>query len=67
MPDADSGRGECIAACVVAWASERELRDFLLAKVPAWQVPRVWHFMDALPRNERGKISRAELRRKSLQ
>ena len=67
MPDADSGRGECIAACVVARASERELRDFLLARVPAWQVPRVWHFMDALPRNERGKISRAELRRKFLQ
>jgi acyl-coenzyme A synthetase/AMP-(fatty) acid ligase len=45
MPDADSGRGECIAACVVARASERELRDFLLAKVPAWQVPRTWHFL----------------------
>ena len=67
MPDADSGRGESIAACVVAGASERDLREFLLAKVPAWQVPRIWHFMDSLPRNERGKISRAELRRRFLQ
>jgi len=67
MPDADSGRGECIAACVVAGVSEKDLREFLLAKVPAWQVPRIWHFVDALPRNERGKISRAELRRKFLQ
>jgi len=67
MPDADSGRGECIAACIVAGASEKDLREFLLAKVPAWQVPRIWHFVDALPRNERGKISRTELRRKFLQ
>ena len=67
MPDADSGRGECIAACVVAGASERDLREFLLARLPAWQVPRIWHFMDVLPRNERGKVSRAELRRKFLQ
>jgi len=67
MPDADSGRGECIATCIVAGASERELREFLLARLPAWQVPRIWHFMDTLPRNERGKISRAELRRRFLQ
>ena len=67
MPDADSGRGECIAACVVASAAERELREFLLARLPAWQVPRIWHFMDVLPRNERGKVSRAELRRRFLQ
>ena len=67
MPDADSGRGECIAACVVAGTSEKDLREFLLAKMPAWQVPRVWRFVDALPRNERGKISRAELRRAFLQ
>jgi long-chain acyl-CoA synthetase len=67
MPDADSGRGECVTACVVSPVAERELREFLLATMPAWQVPRVWHFLDALPRNERGKISRAELRRKFLQ
>ncbi|HKQ38677.1 MAG TPA: class I adenylate-forming enzyme family protein [Verrucomicrobiae bacterium] len=67
MPDADSGRGECIAACVVAGAPEKDLREFLLAKLPPWQVPRMWHFLEALPRNERGKISRAELRRKFLQ
>jgi acyl-coenzyme A synthetase/AMP-(fatty) acid ligase len=67
MPDADSGRGECIVVCVVGRAAEKDLREFLLAELRAWQVPRVWHFMDALPRNERGKISRAELRRKFLQ
>jgi long-chain acyl-CoA synthetase len=64
MPDAESGRGECIAVCAVAAASEKELRDHLLARVAAWQVPRIWRFLDALPRNERGKISRAELRKK---
>jgi len=63
-PDAGSGRGECIAACVVGGTSEKELRDFLSPRVAPWQVPRIWHFMDALPRNERGKISRGELRKK---
>ena len=63
-PDAGSGRGECIAACVVGAISEKDLRDFLSTRVAPWQVPRIWHFMDALPRNERGKISRGELRKK---
>jgi long-chain acyl-CoA synthetase len=67
MPDADSGRGECVAACVVGRATERELRDHLLSRLAPWQVPRNWHFLDILPRNERGKVSRAELRKKFQQ
>jgi acyl-coenzyme A synthetase/AMP-(fatty) acid ligase len=66
-PDAGSGRGECIVACVVAETSEKDLREFLSPRVAPWQVPRIWHFVDALPRNERGKISRAELRKKLQQ
>lgn len=60
----DSGRGELIAACVVGAVTERELRDFLTGRLPAWQVPRKWHFMEALPRNERGKLSRADFRKR---
>jgi long-chain acyl-CoA synthetase len=67
MPDADSGRGECVAACVVGRATEKELRDHLLSRLAPWQVPRNWHFLDILPRNERGKVSRAELRKKFQQ
>ncbi len=64
-PDSDSSRGEMIVAVVVARdTTEKELRDFLLNRLPVWQVPRMWRFVDALPRNERGKISRAEWRKK---
>ena len=65
-PDADSSRGEVVAAVVVRTgaSTEKQLRDFLLERLPAWQVPRFWRFADVLPRNERGKISRAEWRKK---
>ena len=44
--------------------SAAELKQFLLARLPAWQVPREWRFVDSLAGNTRGKISRAEWRRK---
>lgn len=59
----DPGRGDDIAAAVVL-ASELEeevLRQFLLARLPAWQVPRLWRFVKTLPVSGRGKISRAAL------
>ena len=62
-PDANEHRAENIVAVVVSDASESELRDFLLNRVPAWQVPREWRFVDSMPVNHRGKISRAEWRR----
>jgi acyl-coenzyme A synthetase/AMP-(fatty) acid ligase len=40
-----------------------ELRAELARRLPAWQIPREWIILDALPVNERGKLSRAELRR----
>jgi acyl-CoA synthetase (AMP-forming)/AMP-acid ligase II len=43
-----------------------ELKQFLLARLPAWQVPREWRFVDSLAANERGKISRTEWRKKFL-
>lgn len=66
LPDTDASRGESIAAVIVARTpiSEAELREFLLKRLSAWQIPRLWHFVDELPRNERGKISRAEWRQK---
>jgi len=38
------------------------LRTFLLHRLPAWQVPRHWRILDALPVNGRGKLPRAQLR-----
>ena len=66
LPSAEADRSEVIAAVVVprATVAAGELKYFLLARLPAWQVPREWRFAASLGENERGKISRAEWRRK---
>jgi acyl-CoA synthetase (AMP-forming)/AMP-acid ligase II len=67
-PNADRNRGEKIVACVVSKseASGEMLRQFLLEILPAWQVPRDWQFVESLEVNQRGKLSRAEWRRRYL-
>ncbi len=67
-PSADAERSETIVACVVTRrpTSGDELRQFLLHQMPAWQIPREWMFVKSLETNERGKISRAEWRRRFL-
>lgn len=66
VPSEDDGRSENILACVVAHSPVKAetLRQFLLAQIPAWQVPRDWRFIDSLAANSRGKLSRAEWREK---
>jgi long-chain acyl-CoA synthetase len=61
-PSRDAERTEIIVAIVASNAAESELKNFLLQSLPAWQVPREWHFVDSLSANARGKISRAEWR-----
>jgi long-chain acyl-CoA synthetase len=63
-PSHDSQRLEAIVAVVVSDSNETELKQFLLGTIPAWQVPREWHFVDSLAANARGKISRAEWRKR---
>jgi long-chain acyl-CoA synthetase len=63
IPSRDAERTEITIAVVVASATEPELKAFLLQTLPAWQVPREWHFVDSLSTNARGKISRAEWRK----
>ncbi len=65
LPDDDADRTERIVACVAARSpiGAAELKQFLLEKLPAWQVPRQWCFVDSLSPNQRGKVSRAEWRR----
>jgi len=63
-PSRDAERTEIPVAVMVTTASEANLRRFLLERLPAWQVPRQWHFVDSLEANARGKISRAEWRRR---
>lgn len=63
MPSPDAERTEMIVAVIVAGVAETELKQFLLKSLPAWQVPREWHFVDSLSVSARGKISRAEWRK----
>ena len=64
-PSREAERTEVIVACVAAKTAvgADELRDFLLSRLPAWQVPREWMFVETLEASERGKLSRAGWRR----
>jgi len=66
-PSSDAGRVEIIVALVVGDAPEPDLKDFLLERIPAWQLPRDWRFLKSLPVHAREKISRAECRRRYLE
>jgi acyl-CoA synthetase (AMP-forming)/AMP-acid ligase II len=59
-------RNEEVAACVVAEAGVREsdLLEFCRGRLSGWQVPKRIFFVDEIPMNERGKVSRRELANK---
>lgn len=63
-PAPEAERGDRVVACVVARAdtTPAALMEHLLAQLPAWQLPRDWHFVETLAPNQRGKLSRAEWR-----
>jgi len=68
-PSDNVDRTDHIVACVQAsrGSTAGELKHFLLAKLPSWQVPREWWFVESLAPNGRGKISRAQWKDKYLQ
>jgi acyl-CoA synthetase (AMP-forming)/AMP-acid ligase II len=68
IPSSDADRTDVIVACVATDGAGDTLglKQFLLNKLPGWQVPREWWFVDSLGANPRGKIPRAEWRRKYL-
>src|SRR5467141_632356 len=59
-------RNEEIAACVVADVDVREadLLEFCRSHLSGWQAPKQIFIVDAIPVNERGKISRRDLARR---
>ena len=59
-------RNEEVAACVVVspQVSESDLLRCCRAALSAWQVPKRIFVVDAIPMNERGKISRRDLARR---
>jgi acyl-CoA synthetase (AMP-forming)/AMP-acid ligase II len=69
VPSGNADRADLIVACVAAkrHGTAGELKQFLLQKLPGWQVPREWWFVKSLDANARGKVSRAEWRNKFLE
>ncbi len=69
VPSPDGQRGETIVACVAGdtKVSGEALRQFAMSKLPAWQVPREWWFVKTLEMSHRGKVSRAQWRKKYLE
>jgi long-chain acyl-CoA synthetase len=65
-PSRDAGRGETVVAVVAGKTTEAELKNFLQTRLPGWQVPREWRFVDSLTANQRGKFSRAEWRKRFM-
>ena len=59
-------RNEEVAACVLAapGVTEADLLQFCRSGLSGWQVPKRIFILDAIPLNERGKISRRELERR---
>ncbi len=66
VPAADRERGEDVVATVMCRSAcgGEALRQFLLERLPAWQVPRAWWFVDGPLSDGRGKASRTEWRRR---
>jgi acyl-CoA synthetase (AMP-forming)/AMP-acid ligase II len=56
-------RNEEVAACVAATTEirETELLEFCRQRLSGWQVPKRIFFVEEIPVNERGKVSRREL------
>lgn len=60
VPLADPVFGNRLKACVALRGgmslSEPEIMAFCKALIPAYMMPDVWHFLDALPQTDRGKV-----------
>ena len=69
VPSGNADRIDLIVACVAADrpSTRDELKQFLLLKLPSWQVPREWWFVESLGSNGNGKPFRAKWRRNFLE
>ena len=69
VPSGNADRIDHIVACVTSdrHGLKEELKQFLLQKLPSWQVPREWWFVGSLQINGHGKgIARAQWRQDFL-
>ena len=65
----DPVMGEVVKACIGLKAgvnaTEKEIKDFCAERLADYKVPKFVEFMDCLPRNPAGKVSKPELRRRN--
>lgn len=64
VPSSDPIRGDEVVACVESDEEFERLRQHLLARLPAWQIPRNWWSIESLAPDGRGKLSRTEWRQR---
>lgn len=61
--------GETVKAFVVLKpdieATLEELREFCVGKLGDFKIPRLWEFVESLPRNPSGKVMKYLLRQRS--
>ena len=69
VPSGTADRMDLIVACVAADRprTKDELKNFLLQRLPDWQVPREWWFVETINTNGTGKPSRAQWRRNFME
>jgi acyl-coenzyme A synthetase/AMP-(fatty) acid ligase len=69
VPSGSVDRMDLIVACVAAdrQIAKDELKQFLLAKLPGWQVPREWWFVESISSNGVGRPSRPKWRQSFLE
>jgi acyl-coenzyme A synthetase/AMP-(fatty) acid ligase len=69
VPSGSADRMELIVACVAADrpSTRDELKQFLLQKLPGWQIPREWWFVENISSNGAGRPSRAQWRRNFME
>jgi acyl-coenzyme A synthetase/AMP-(fatty) acid ligase len=69
VPSRNADRIDLIVACVATDrpSTKDELKQFLLDKLPGWQVPREWWFVESIGSNGTGKPSRTKWRRDFLE
>jgi acyl-coenzyme A synthetase/AMP-(fatty) acid ligase len=69
LPSGTADRLDLIVACVATDrpSIKEELKQFLLQKLPGWQVPREWWFVAAISSNGAGKPSRAQWRQNFIE
>jgi len=68
VPSDAADRTDMVVACVAAdhTVCRDELKQFLLQKLPGWQVPREWWFVDDISSNGTGKPLRSAWRQNFL-